>query len=343
MRVEPFTLPLAHPLSTAHGRIEERQGFLVHVDYGPKTGVGEATPLTGWTESLEECREALTRAPEIAREEDWGVVLSETNVPAARHALSLALADARARRAETPLYRTLADDDRFVPSVPVNATIGDGTPDETATEATDAVERGFDCLKVKVGARPVSEDIDRLRAVREAVGEAVELRADANGAWSRDQAETAFEGVEDLDLAYVEQPLDPEDLDGHAALRGHGTPVALDESLVEYAVETVIAANAADVVVLKPMALGGLDLTRVAAMRARDANVTPVLSNTIDGVAARTGAVHLAASLPGIPACGLATADLLARDLGEDPAPVTDGSIRVPQGNGLGVGDLRAG
>lgn len=341
MELEAFSLDLHSPLETAAGSLTRREGFLVSVEYDGHHGVGEATPLPGWTESHSECREALARAADIAAELDWGIALAKTEAPAARHGLSLALAEARARRAEKPLYRHL-NEDRFVPSVPVNATIGDRAPAETVEAATAAVDEGFDALKLKVGARPIEDDIERLHAVREAVGEGVELRADANGAWSRDEAEYAFDTLADVGVAYVEQPLPADDLAGHTKLRGGPVDVALDEALTEYSVDEILAELAADVLVIKPMVVGGIDRAREVAMTARGVGVDPVFSTTVDAVVARTGAVHLAASLPDPRACGLATASLLAEDLSEDPAPVTDGAIEVPQGKGLGLPDRPA-
>jgi len=338
MEIEPYTLELARPLETANGPIERRQGFLIRIEYAETVGLGEAAPLPGWTESVEDCREALEWAPEHAREEDWGVALGETSAPAARHGLALALLDARAKRANTPLYRHLGNE-RLVRRVPVNATVGDADPEETAARAAEAVDRGIDCVKVKVGARSVEEDAERLRAVRDAVGSDVVLRADANGAWDREQAERALERFAAFGLQYVEQPMDADDVAGHAALRnGPGSvPVALDESLSSRPVTEVLAAEAADYLVLKPMALGGPDRAYGAARQARQAGVDPVVSTTVDGVVARTGAVHVAAATPAVPACGLATAEWLASDLGPDPAPVADGTIEVPQNKGLGV------
>ncbi|RXK49557.1 mandelate racemase/muconate lactonizing enzyme family protein [Halorientalis pallida] len=338
MDIEPYHLDLARPLSTARGSIDEREGFLVRVEYADRVGLGEAAPLPGWTESLDACREALEWAPKLATDEDWGVALSETSAPAARHALALALADARAKLDNTPLYRYLGNE-RLVRRVPVNATVGDADAETTARSVIEAVENGFDCVKIKIGAREVDEDVERLRRVREVVGDDVALRADANGAWDREQAERAFDGLEALDLEYVEQPMPAEKVAAHAGLRngGNEVPIALDESLAGRPVTDLLAAEAADYLVLKPMALGGPDRARNVARQARQAGVTPVISTTIDAVVARTAAVHVAAAIPEIPACGLATADWLADDLGPDPAPVADGQIEVPQAKGLGV------
>ncbi|QDX41237.1 mandelate racemase/muconate lactonizing enzyme family protein [Salarchaeum sp. JOR-1] len=333
--IEPFSLPLASPLDTAAGAITERQGFLLRT----RDGLGEATPLSGWTESREKCRDALETAD--AALPDWQAALDACRGrPAARHAVALAHLDAASRAEREPLYRFLADDDSWVESVPVNATVGDDSVESTVASAREAVASGFDCVKVKVGARAVADDVERLRAVRAAVGADVELRADANAAWSADEANYAFDELAG-DVSYVEQPLAKSDLDGHAALREHDVGVALDETLTEYGVREVLAADAADAVVLKPMALGGLDRAREVALTAREAGVAAVVTTTVDAVVARTAAVHLAASLPGAPACGLATASLLDADLAPDPAPVGDGEVSVPQDPGNLPGEVR--
>ena len=330
MNLEPFSLPLSSPLETAAATIDSREGFLVQVDVDGVAGLGEATPLPGWTESLEDCETALRSVEDPAAALDSGH-LDET--PAARHGVSLAVLDARARASDRPLYRYLGGEER-VDRVPVNATVGDGSAEETATAAESAVDAGFRAVKVKVGARSPEEDVRRLEAVRERCPDA-ELRADANGAWDRPTAERLLPRFAALDVPFVEQPLPAADLAGHAALREPaGVGVALDEGLVEHGLDTVLEAGAADVVVCKPMALGGVDAARDVAMRARDAGVEPVVTTTVDGAVARAAAVHLAASVPDVRACGLATGDRLAADLRAGVATVRAGSAVVPHGKG---------
>ncbi|MDS0298788.1 o-succinylbenzoate synthase [Halogeometricum sp. S1BR25-6] len=346
MRLERFSLRLTDPLETANGPIEAREGFLVRLGRGrgdsgddnsddsdddgadgPASGLGEATPLPGWTESLDDCRAAL----------DDGT--PDATTPAARHGVSLARADADARAADERLCDRLAAEGPFdsaeaADAVPVNATVGDGTPRETADATHDAVEKGFDAVKIKVGAREAAEDEQRLRAARDAAPDA-ELRADANGAWDRETAREMLDSVADLGFAYVEQPLPAEDLSGLASLRGRGVGVGVDESLASHSAREVLAADAADVLVLKPMALGGPDRALDAARAARDAGADAVVTTTIDAVVARLGALHVAAAVPDVRACGLATGSLLADDLAPDPAPVRDGAMAVPEGTGL--------
>ncbi|WP_348608870.1 mandelate racemase/muconate lactonizing enzyme family protein [Halobaculum rarum] len=330
-----FALDLAAPLSTAAGDIETRAGLLVRVDLGDTTGVGEAAPLPGWTESVAACRAALERA------RDEGTPPGP-ETPAARHAVTLAYRDAFARRAGCSVAASLARDTPAA-SVPANATVGDASPVDTVAAAKTAVDAGYRTVKLKVGARDLNEDIERIRAVAGAVDDrvpgddAVALRADANGAWDREPAREALAAFDGL-VEYVEQPLPADDLTGHAALRGVGAPIALDESLARYGIREVIAAGAADTVVLKPMALAGPSRALAAGRAAAHVGIDPVVTTTIDAAVARTAAVHVAAALPGGSerAHGLATGDLLAADLvDEDPVPVENGRIAVPAGPGL--------
>ena len=346
MRIDPFSLRLSSPLETARAELIDREGFLVRLDPDvdaavTNPGVGEATPLPGWTESHSACETALHGVGPVDDDDGTAALeeLDPSETPAARHGLALALADADARERGVPLAERLVEHADLPPpstSVRVNATIGDGGVDAAVEAAERAVEDGYTCLKLKIGARPIDEDVDRLQAVRRAVGPAIELRADANGAWGRDAARRALDRLRRVDLAYVEQPLSATDLDGLARLREEvGVPIAVDESLAEFAVSEVLSADAADVVVLKPMALGGPAETLAAARRAREADVDPVITTTIDGAVARAGAVHVAAAVPDVSACGLATGSLLAEDLGPDPCPVENGAIAVPTEPGI--------
>jgi len=335
---DPFSLRLSSPLETAAGRIAERSGFVVRVESDGHRGVGEAAPLPGWTESYDDCEAVLSDVAD-GGEGGWSDTADpaagiDATTPAARHGIELAAVDARARAADEPLAAWLADGSA-AGSVPVNATVGDAPAEATAAATREAVEAGYEAVKVKVGARGPDADEARLRAVREAAGDGVELRADANGAWDARTAERMIDVAADLDVAYVEQPRPASDVAGNAALRGRGVDVALDESVAVAGVDTILERDAADVLVCKPMVLGGPVRTCEVARRAAARGVDTVVTTTIDGVVARIGALHVAAALPDVPACGLATGDRLDSDLAPDPAPVDAGRMAVPSGPGL--------
>lgn len=337
-RIESFSLPLKRPLATSERTMKRREGFLVQLDDNPP-GIGEASPLPGWTESLEMCHEALVdAAPSTARSID---LQSMTGTPAARHGLELALLDHDSRKAGLPLYQYLGNKSR-VNTVPVNATVGDDDVQGTVRAARNAATDGFPTIKIKVGARSIDEDYERLEAVREGIDDHVNLRVDANGAWSLSQAVNAVEQFAEIDISVVEQPLAPSSLAAHADLRDLGVDIALDESLRKHGVDAVLEADAADLLVLKPMVLGGIHRTVDVADRARGRGLGVIVTTTIDAAVARTAAVHLAAALDVDRACGLATAGRLAEDVANDPSPVVEGAISVPQfsGNGVTVEDL---
>ncbi len=231
--------------------IGQRSGFVVRYDHRGETGVGEATPLPGWTESLDDCQRGLNDAATVAAgggHTDVLLSLDAASVPDARHGLATALLDADARADGVPLYQWF-DSERHCNRVPVNATVGDGSPAETADAVERAVEAGYDCCKLKVGKRTVDEDVARVRTVRERVGDDVTLRPTPTARGPATDAR-GFDRLAPLDVAYVEQPLPADDLTGHAGLRGNGVGVALDESLVDRRVDSVLDADAADVLIL---------------------------------------------------------------------------------------------
>jgi L-alanine-DL-glutamate epimerase-like enolase superfamily enzyme len=114
--------------------------------------------------------------------------------------------------------------------------------------------------------------------------------------------------------------------------------VAADESACSEAeLRGVLDAEAADVVILKPSAVGGISRARAAADLARAAGVEVMPTSFLDGAVGVLGALHLAASLPGhLLACGLATSALLENDVAPPPLP-EGGRLRVPAEPGLGV------
>lgn len=337
VEIERFSLPLSTPLETAAGPIQSREGFVVRIERDGVTGLGEATPLAGWTESIDACETVLEAIDDPIRAFETSLSSGADDPfeghPAARHGVSLAVLDAAARAATEPLYRHLGADTE-VTRVPANATVGDATPSATADAVAGAVGGGFETVKLKVGARALEEDFERLEAVRARCPD-VKLRADANAAWTFQTARRALDRFDRSDVSFVEQPLAVDALKAHAKLRSVvDIGVALDETVATCGIESVLESGAADVVVLKPMALGGIDRAWNAARQARANGIEPVVTTTVDGAIARAAAVHLAASLAPIRACGVATGDRLAKDLRSEIAPVRDGFALVPHGKG---------
>lgn len=330
-----FSLPLDPPLETAAGTLTERRGIALRWRGPSATGVGEATPLDGWTESLAACRAALSRRARRSDEAPVDPSSIPADLPATRHGVQLAQADLAARTAGVPLATHLVDDADS--SVPVAALIGSGSVDAARAAAERAVRAGYPAVKCKVGAAPLETDLERVRAVAATVGPDVELRTDANRAWTLSEARRALSDLADAGADLVEEPLQDPTPDRLAALGDAPVEIGLDETVCRDEISLAAWADAAEVVVLKPMACGGIDRAQALAERALGLDLDVIVSNTIDAVIARTAAAHLAAALPTDRPAGLDTADRLATDLAPDPLAVRDGRLRLPDAPGLGT------
>ncbi len=336
-RVRALALPLRSRLATAKGWIAVRRGSLVRLrtDAGLE-GWGEATPVPGFPgPSVEETRIALERDARrllgTMPERSWPPA-SGAGGPAALFALETAVADLCARREGRSLACFLAGGPASE-HVPVNALV-DGP-----TAAARAVSEGFRTVKLKVGVGSIADDLDRVRSVRSAIPPEVSLRLDANQAWSFDDARHVLAALENLRVEHLEEPLREPTPKALAALRANASvPLAADECAARGGdFEALLAAAAVDRVILKPGAIGGLRAARLRAARCADAGVDVVVTTGLEGAIAGLAALHLAASLQGpLPACGLATAGLLARDLCPMPE-IHEGMIRVPSTGGLGA------
>lgn len=147
-------------------------------------------------------------------------------------AIDTALWDLKCRRANLPLH-VMAGGAQA--SVPLYSTEGGWLHIETESLVDDAVqvkEKGFGGAKIKVGRPHVAEDVARLTAVRDAVGPAFDIMVDANQAFTIDEAIRRARHFEGLDIAWFEEPLPAEDLEGHVRLSGSTSiPIATGESI----------------------------------------------------------------------------------------------------------------
>ncbi len=147
-------------------------------------------------------------------------------------AIDTALWDLRCRRANAPLWRAAGGARQRVPVYNTEGGWLHLTPDELVVQARAAKADGFRGVKVKVGKAHVSEDIERLAAVRGALGPAFELMVDANQCFTVAEAIRRARHYEPLDLAWFEEPMPAEDLSGHVRLsRSTTLPIAVGESI----------------------------------------------------------------------------------------------------------------
>lgn len=213
--------------------------------------------------------------------------------------------------------------------VPVNVTVP--AVDGPTAHRIVTTSGGCRTAKVKVAepGQTLGQEIERLEAVRDAIGRGGAIRVDANGGWD---VETAVARLRVLDraaggLEYAEQPV--ASVEGLAAVRRSvDLPVAADESIRRAEDPmAVVRARAADIAVLKVQPLGGV---RACLELAERTGLPVVVSSALESSVGLAAGLALAAALPRLPyACGLATAHLLTADVTDDPLLPVDGQLEV--------------
>lgn len=254
----------------------------------------------------------------------------------ARAALEMACWDIIGKQAQMPLHRLWGG--LYRDHVPIIGYIHSASPDEAARQAAEFVANGHGTLKVKLGMGRAL-DVDLVRAVREAAGAQTQIRADANGAWTIGTAKRMLRKLEPFDLEYVEQPLPLEDLAGHAHLRlSTCVPIALDESAYTLQdVHAIIAAQAADVLVLDPHEAGGLIQARKQAALCEAAGLPVTLHSGGELGVSMAAYLHFAVSVPNLTLAIDSQYPNLSADILPARHVFENGVMKPPAGPGLGV------
>lgn len=264
-----LSVPLRVPFRTAVRSVDSVEDVivLVRTDTGA-TGYGEAPPtglVTGDTtggiiDAIRTHIEPLLIGRDVAEFETLVQLVQRALIhnTSAKAAVDMALYDLYGQLWNIPVHRLLGG---AKSSIVTDITISVNAPEEMARDALDAIARGYDTLKIKVGVDP-RLDVARLTAVRRAVGPDVRIRIDANQAWRPKEAVRILSQMTDagLDIELVEQPVAAADIDGLAYVtRESDVPVLADEAVFSPAdALRIMQLHAADMVNIKLMKCGGL-------------------------------------------------------------------------------------
>jgi muconate cycloisomerase len=195
-------------------------------------------------------------------------------------------------------------------------------------------------MKVKVAMG--SEDVARVRAIREAIGDDIRLGVDANGGWSPREAVQSLRQMLPYRIYFAEQPVAPLDIDWMADVRRQTElPVMADESL--YSLQDAMAlarSSAADMFSLY-IGKSGLTAARKIAAVAESAGLICTIGSNMELGVAQAAMIHLAIATPAIDAeaipCDILSHLFYDTNLLTEPLPVSGAEARAPQKPGLGV------
>ena len=313
------------------------------------TGIGEAEADIGFFgESVEAVKAAIDKylGPPIIGKDPFNreEILSEIHghggwIPCARSGIDLALHDLMGKALNVPVSSLIGGRhrDRILAAIEVPR----GSAEEMAAHSKEYVDQGIMALKAKIGGNSGESDAKKLRAIRDAVGDKVSLRADANQGYSPKEAIQLCRMAKDygVGLELLEQPVPRWDLDGMTEVKNSvDTLIEADESAYSpQDVINIVKKKAADVINVKVAKAGGLYNAKKIAAIAEAADLQCVIG-TEWGLGLKIASkLHLAASTMVIRDAVEFTEIMIHDPLLSKPLRLEDGYLTVPKGPGLGV------
>ena len=255
--------------------------------------------------------------------------------------IDMALWDIFARSLSVPVYKLLGGGYRT--RIPAYASGGHAPPEHAGEEALGYIERGFNAMKMRVGGmdapRQVAGSIERIRAVREAIGPDVDLMMDAHGSLNDTMAIRLAREAEPYDIAWFEEPTVSDNWEGMARVRAATTiPIATGENdFTAFDFRDIIAHEAADILQPDLAVVGGFTAARRIGVLTQTANLQ-CIPHVWGSAVLFMASLHLAAALPNCPVFEFRQgSNGLFDDLIEEPIDIDDeGYVVVSEGPGLG-------
>jgi o-succinylbenzoate synthase len=352
IRFGMLRVPLKTPFKTAMRTVKEIEDVVVimetdtgHIGYGsaPATAV-----ITGETHgSIIEAINKIIFPALIGRDIEDLNNLTNTIQGAivrnfsAKAATEIAVYDLYGQLYNAPLYKLLGGGDNVITT---DITISVDYIDKMVEDALDAIDLGFETLKIKVGKDPAL-DIERIKAVYNAVNDRALIRLDANQGWTPKQTVSVLRTLEDsgVRLELVEQPVRGDDIEGmkYVTERVHSPIMADESSFGPKEANELIRNRAADIINIKLMKTGGISnaikIADIAAVYGVDCMIGCMLESSI-GVAA---AAHIAVAKASI----ITKVDLDTPSLGQyDPVKsgvrFNNAEITITDLPGLGISEI---
>lgn len=352
VKLIPLRYPLKEPIRLAWGEMTHRQFALIQIETDEGiTGIGETSvnfPVWSIVErkaTVEQgIKPLLLGEDPLCIERLWekmyrslirlGLLWGKGAIMQAISGADIALWDIAGKALGAPVFRLLGG--LYQERIKLYAT--GFSLKEPAEGAARCVEQGYRAVKLRIGFDP-ERDVENVRAVREAIGDDVQLMVDANMAWDRRLAIDMAERLEEFNLYWLEEPVRCDDLEGMAAVAAATkTPIAAGENAFgRRDFKALLTARAADIIMPDVTRSGGLTECRkiCSLASAWGISYSPHHYGSDVGFAA---SLHLLASTPG----GLimlrdVSPTLLREEVLLEPLKIEGGYAEVPQGPGLGV------
>ena len=346
-----FELSFSTPLVTARGPFNRRKGIVLsaRTDDG-FSGIGEISPLDRFSrESLLQAKQSAQRVADYLANTDvpenaetLGQMMGHLEddylaPPSVLFGFEMLLGDLAGKKVDLSLSRWFSTN--ALTEVAVNGILT-GSTDDIERQLAAKVFRGFPAYKIKIDAGDVKPAQEKIRAVRDRVADDVMIRLDLNRGLDFGEAAALLDQTKEFGIEYVEEPLKEPTTDGLMALQEKtGLQIALDETVRDAEIfHDFLKSKACDVIVLKPMVLGGINKSIERARIAAEHGLKTVITSTLESGIGVAACLHVAAVLGhDVLSCGLDTLGLFQDDIINEDLPIVRGHMKVPEGPGLGV------
>jgi L-alanine-DL-glutamate epimerase-like enolase superfamily enzyme len=286
--VTPLELPLVHPFKIARGEELVARSAIVRIEADGRYGIGEATPIERYGESVESVV-AYFESHRLAADDPYRLeTLLHSGIPAsARAALDIALHDLIGKDLGKPLYALLGLDPSATPVT--SFTIGIADPATTLRKLAEV--SGHPVLKIKLGVGTPSEQVETIASIRNAY--AGTLRIDANEGWNADTAVAILRELERYEIEFCEQPIPAGHPEQLRAIRERvGIPIVVDEDAL-VAADLPRLYGCVDGINVKLAKTGGIRAALAMIHTARAMGLKIMLGCMVESAIAATAAAHL--------------------------------------------------
>ena len=345
VQIFKYSIPM-HPFTIATGTMDYAQNILIKVFTEGIVGVGECSAfpmIVGETQNT--CFEMAKDFAKLWKGKDalnMEERLNELHSFTAgngtiKSAFDMALYDIAAQQAKQPLYEYLGGTKK---EMVTDITVGIGTPEIMAAQAKAFVENGASILKIKLG-KVVATDVERIKNIRDAVGDNIKIRIDANQGWTFDDAKTALTQLGQYKIEFCEQPMRTYN-DEYLPELMEVSPIKImaDESVYNHHDALRLIKNrACDYINIKFAKSGGIHEAKKIIDIATQLNIPCMMGGMLESRVALTAFAHFAAANPQI-----IFYDMDTCMLGHKVDPVLGGvtfdgyTLQLPDSVGIGAG-----
>lgn len=317
-RIKKYTLEFKTPGGTSRGVLTHKDTWFLYLEHNERWGIGECNMFRGLS---------ADDRPDYESKLEWLIenILLEPSVlhgalqgfPSIQFGLEQAFLALEASRPMELFPSSFTEGKR---SIAINGLIWMGQPEYMRAQIQEKIHSGFQCVKVKIGALEFEAEMKLLTELRAIGGKELEIRVDANGAFSPAEAPYKLERLAALNIHSIEQPIRPGQ---HAKMRDlckeSILPIALDEELIGIfstaEQHDLLEGIAPDYIILKPSLLGGFKNCETWMQMAADLGIRFWITSALESNIGLNAIAQWTAGLPiNIPQ-GLGTGGLFANNI----------------------------